>query len=107
VWLQAIIDADARADGVPPWLRDGEPVAAEGRIESARCLSGGELRVNVRVSIGGRAVPLSGAGRIRQDGETLEAVGVTVIDPRTLGFALPPLVTYVLHTRWVLILRPA
>jgi hypothetical protein len=108
MWVQAIIEDPARAPGAPAWLRTGEPVAAEGRLERARCADG-QVEVGVRIRLDARTVPFTGAGRIEHphdDEDAIDAVGITVVDPRTLGFALPPLVTYSLHTRWRLRLVP-
>jgi hypothetical protein len=106
VWLQALLDDGPRAEGLPPWLRNGEPVPADGHIESARCPDDDHLEVVLRLTLAGRVVPVTGAGRIRRRDGVLEAVGVSVVDPRVLGFNLPPLVTYALHTRWILTLTP-
>jgi hypothetical protein len=108
LWLQAIIEDPDRAPGTPAWLRSGEPVAAEGTLERARCQDD-HVEVGLRFRLDARTVPFTGAGRIEHphdDEGAIEAVGITVVDPRTLGFALPPLVTYSLHTRWRLRLSP-
>jgi hypothetical protein len=113
VWLQAQVDGGPPADGVPPWLRPGDVVALAGVVEEARGDGRGHLEVRTRFAIDGRPIPLTGAGRAGPpagdpDGSAaLEAVGVSLVDPRTLGFALPPLVTYAIHARWRLVLTPA
>ena len=108
LWLQVVVEDDTRTAGVPEWLRPGEIVAVEGVLESARC-TGDHLEIETRFGMDGRRVPFTGAGRVRRpDGPDgpVEAVGITVVDPRSLGFALPPLVTYTLHTRWQIVLVP-
>jgi hypothetical protein len=109
LWLQAIIDDDIRSLGVPAWLRAGDLVGTDGRLEAARCDGEGHLDVKAQLRVQGRSVPLTGAGRVAptpDDDQAWEAVGVTIVDPRALGFALPPLVTYVLHARWRIRLVP-
>jgi hypothetical protein len=99
------VPAPGLAQGVPDWLAAGDPVTLPGTVEAAAC---GDDRVEARVrfTVDGRAVGLTGSGRIERDRDGIRAVGVTVVDPRVLGFALPPLVGHPVQARWVLHLVP-
>jgi hypothetical protein len=107
VWLQARLDDGDRAGAVPPWLAGGEVVAVEGELHDLRGDGEGHVEVRTRFGLAGRTVGLTGAGRVGPvDAGHVQAVGVTLVDPRMLGFALPPLVTYVIRARWRLVLAP-
>jgi hypothetical protein len=108
VSLRAVPTGDL-AQGVPAWLAGGEPVT----VVVAVALGAGACRedrveVSVRFTVDGRTVGLTGTGRIERDpgAEGVRAAGLTVIDPRVLGFALPPLVGHPVQARWVLHLVP-
>jgi hypothetical protein len=108
VRLRALVDDDGRAPGLPAWLRHGEVVVLDTEVTDARCGDDGRLDVRARVRTGDRNVPVTGAGRIHRRGPDddagLEVVGLTLVDPRSFGFTLPPLITYALHVRWRLVL---
>lgn len=118
LWIQARVDDADRAGSTPRWLV-GDPVAVTGEIEQVRC-DGERVELRYWLVADDRTVPLTGAGRIEDAGEPdpgrigpdvpnrglIRAIGVSIVDPRALGFALPPLVTYVLHARWRVTLAP-
>jgi hypothetical protein len=118
LWIRVLVEDGGRADGVPAWLRSGDAVAVGGEVEEVRGDGDGRLEVRTRLRVDDRTVLFTGAGRVGPigggarpvgsggpaAGGGLEAVGVTIVDPRTLGFGLSPLVTHVIHARWRLLL---
>jgi hypothetical protein len=105
--LRAIVEPGIDTTGIPPWLSTGEPVIVSGEITEALADATGRLTVRAELHIPDRTVQLTGSGRVNRPGGhdgPIEAAGVSLIDPRSLGFALPPLVTFAIHARWRLVL---
>jgi hypothetical protein len=67
VWLQAVVDDDTRAPGLPAWLRGGELVAAEGSLDRVR-RDGDRLEValHLRLAAATTAPAATGPGSSRR-----------------------------------------
>jgi hypothetical protein len=122
-WLVLRVRAVPVAGGSPPaslpdWLAVDGPAEIRGTIVAVEDDGDGRYEIRSRFGIGGHAVPLTGIGRCapasppggdpdRDGAGTVEASGLTLVDPRVLGFGVPLLVTHTINARWRIVLAPA
>jgi hypothetical protein len=89
---------------VEQFLGSETETAVAGSILEARPRPDGRIDLVMTVEIRGRTVRLIGAGRLTPraddaDGQ-LDATGATLVDPRSFGLPLPPLVNLMVQVRW-------